>query len=123
MIFELCLGKVTLRRMPLRYNAVWKPTLLKWDQYSYFKSSHDTNLSYSPNHLLPIQHFRFAGTLRRKNKIGLRKKYYYRNSNDHRLLLELLEIMEARNSSFLYRKSRLFKTFEDFSSIRNSFGL
>ena len=117
------LKKLSLRRMPLRYNAIWKPTLLKWDKYSYFKSSHDTNLSYSPNHLLPIQHFRFSGNLRRKIKIGLRKKNYYRNSNDYRLLLELLEIMEARNGSFLYRKSRLFETFEDFSSTRNSFGL
>ena len=117
------LKKLSLRRMPLRYNTLWKPTLLKWDQNSYFKSSHNTNLSYSPNHLLPIQHFRFSGTLRRKIKLGLRKESYYRNSNDHRLLLELLEIMEARNGSFLYRKLRLFESFEDFSSTRNSFGL
>ena len=68
------LKKLSLRRMPSRYNTLWKPTLLKWDQNSYFKSSHDTNLSYSPNHLLPIQHFRFSGTFRRKIKLGLQNR-------------------------------------------------
>ena len=59
-------------RRPLHYNALWKPTLLKWSarNNSYFRSSHRSNLTSSSSILLPIQHFRFSGSLYKKLKLA-----------------------------------------------------
>ncbi len=108
---------------PMRFNNIRKPVLLKWEKHCYFKSSHDVNLSPSARYLLPIQHFRFSGALYRKIQIGLREKSYHNASINHRLLSELLQAMEARGGSFLYRKSRPAESFSDFVGTRNAFGL
>ena len=113
--------KAWQRRRP--YNALQKPVLLKWEDNCYFRNSHYANLPASSRHLLPIQHFRFAGSLHRKIRTGLREKSYFLGSIDHRHLRELLHTMEERNGSFVYRKSRPVETFEDFVRTRNAFGL
>ena len=107
---------------PRGYNALYKPALIKWNDNSYFESSHRTNLPASSEYLLPIQHFRFAGPLSRKVQLGIREKSYYRGSLDHRLLAELLQRMKENNGSFLYSKSRPVNSFADFSGTRNAVG-
>ncbi len=111
------------RTKPLVYNALQKPILLKWEEHCYFTSSHNTNILASPNYLLPIQHFRFTGALYRKLQVGIREKSYHNHSADHRLLAELLRVMEAHSGSFLYRHSRSLGCFEDFSNTGNALGL
>ena len=107
---------------PRGYNSLYKPTLIKWNDNSYFESSHRTNLPASSEFLLPIQHFRFAGPLSRKVQLGIREKSYYRDSLDHRLLAKLLERMKEKSGSFLYPKSRAIDSYEDFSGTRNAVG-
>ena len=65
------LGKFWFNRGLIVYNSIWKHTLLKLGGFSNFRSSHRTNLSQSARHLLPIQHFRFAGSLYQKIRMGL----------------------------------------------------
>ena len=67
------LGKFWFNRGPIIYNSIWKHTLLKLGDFSKFRSSHRTNLYQSARHLLPIQHFRFAGSLYQKIRMGLRE--------------------------------------------------
>ena len=75
------------RRRPLRYNVISKPSLLRWRHNSYFLSCHNTNLSASPHYLLPIQHFRFAGSLYHKIAIGIAREILTTmDRSDHRLL-------------------------------------
>lgn len=108
---------------PLRYNMLHKPTLLKWRDDCYFHSSHVTNLSASTHHLLPIQHFRFTGSLYRKIRTALQEGSYFLGSSDYQFLSELLKSMEARNGSFLYRKSRALDSFGDLADTGNAIGL
>ena len=108
---------------PIRYNALQKPVLLKWSEGYYFRSSHTTNIFGSTQFLLPIQHFRFTGSLYRKIRMSLKEKSYHRNSTDHRLISELLQAMEERNGSFLYRKSKPLESFSDLTETGNAFGV
>ena len=117
------LRKLVRSNRPQRYNSIVKPALLKWEEHCYFKSSHNINFHASRHHLVPIQHFRFAGSLYQKMQMGLREKSYFNGSLDHRLLWELLRTMEARNASFLYRNSRPLTSFEDLEETGNAFGL
>ena len=107
---------------PYGYNALQKPTLLKWGDNCYFRSSHQTNLIASPNFLLPIQHFRFTGALYRKIHTALRENSYSNNSADHRLLSALLTTMEEQNGSFLYQKSQVLASFDDLARAGNAVG-
>ena len=116
------LRKARLRRKPLRYNNLLKPALLKWGNDCYFKTPHATNLSASVHHLLPIQHFRFSGSLRQRAQMALRENSHFLNSSDYRLLTELLCAMKERNGTFLYRKSRPLESFDDLAETRNSVG-
>ena len=104
------------------YNALHKPILLKWGDNCFFRSSHQTNLPASPDFLLPIQHFRFAGSLYGKVQVGMREKSFHRGSLDHRLLAELLRTMKETNGSFLYSKSRPIGSFADFAETGNAVG-
>ena len=122
-VYREWLRKVFFNRKPPKYNSLVKPMLLKWKDDSFFKSSHQTNLPASADYLLPIQHFRFAGSLYGKVQTGIREKSYHRGSFDHRLLSELLRTMEERNGSFLYPKSRPLESFEDLARTQNAFGL
>ena len=119
---ERSLRKSWLGLRPMSYNALHKPILLKWGDNCCFLSSHETNLSGSKDYLLPIQHFRFTGAVYRKIEAGLHDKSYYGGSLDHRLLSELLRTMQARDGSFLYRKSRPLQSFDDFAETRNALG-
>ena len=65
------LGKFWFNRGLIVYNSIWKHTLLKLGDFSNFRSSHRTNLFQSARHFLPIQHFRFAGSLYQKIRMGL----------------------------------------------------
>ena len=114
--------KLDLRRRPRRYNIISKPSLLKWRDDNYFINSHRTNLPASTRYLLPIQHFRFSGSLGRRIRMALRDKSHFLDSSDYHLLMELLRTMMDKNESFLYRKSRLFESFDDFSETRNAVG-
>ena len=116
------LRKLRLRRTPLRYNNILKPALLKWGDGCYFKDPHHTNLSASRRYLLPIQHFRFSGSLGQKMGMALSEKNHFLDSSDYRLLMELLRTMKERNASFLYRKSRPLDSFEDLVETRNAMG-
>ena len=122
-VYREWLRKVFSNRKPPKYNSLVKPTLLKWKDNSSFRFTHKTNLPASADYLLPIQHFRFAGSLYGKVQTGIREKSYHRGSFDHRLLSELLRTMEERNGSFLYPKSRPLESFEDLARTQNAFGL
>ena len=105
-----------------KYNEVKKPVLLKWQNDCYHISSHHTNQVASDGYLLPIQHFRFSGSIFQKIEMAVREKSYYRGSLDHRLLAELLERMKEQNGSFLYPKSRRIDLFSNFVETRNATG-
>ena len=117
------LRKVRVYRKPLPYNDIRRPALLKWGEDCYFITPHRTNLSSSIRYLLPIQHFRFSGSLGRKVRMALRDNTHFLGSSDYRLLMELMRIIMEKNSSFLYRKSRPFESFDNFSETRNAIGL
>ena len=104
------------------YNIMQRPTLLKWSEHDCFFNSHRTSLPASSRYLLPIQHYRFAGSLHDRVRTGIRERSYYAGSLDHRLLSELLRRMEKRNGSFLYAKSRPLEAFEDLADTRNALG-
>ena len=108
---------------PPPYGPLWKPTLMKWEDKNYFVSAHEVSLSASVCHLLPIQHYRFASNLYQKIQMAILESSYYKNSIDYRLMAELLRVMETRNGSFLYRKSRQIESFDDFVQTDNAFGL
>ena len=67
------LGKIWLNCGLIIYDSIWKPTLFKWGDISNFRSLHSPKFSHSARHLLPIQHFRFAGSLNQQIRIGLRE--------------------------------------------------
>ena len=104
------------------YNIMHRPTLLKWSENDCFFNSHRTSLPASSRYLLPIQHYRFAGSLLHKVQTGMRERSYFAGSLDHRLLSELLRRMEGCNGSFLYAKSRPLESFEDLADTRNALG-
>ena len=120
-IVHRLLRKAWLRRRP--HHTLWKPVLLRWGDNCYFRNSHHTNLPASSRHLLPIQHFRFAGSLERRIRMAIHEKNYFLGSIAYRRLRELLWTMEERNGSFLYRKSRPLESFEDLARTRNALGL
>lgn len=111
-----------LGRRLLRYNVISKPALLKWRDDSYFITPHNTNLPASTRYLLPIQHFRFSGSLGQKVRMALQDNSHFLDSSDYRLLMELLCTMMETDGSFLYRKSRPIESFDDFSQTRNAVG-
>ena len=121
-VMEKLSRKLGLSRRPPRYNVISKPALLKWRDDSYFITPHNTNLPSSTHYLLPIQHFRFSGSLDRKIRLALRDDSHFLGSGDYRLLMELLRTMMETNGSFLYRNSRPFESFCDFFETRNAFG-
>ena len=104
------------------YNDIWKSILIKWNERDFFKNSHSTSLPASTEYLLPIQHFRFAGSLMRKVRLGILDQSYHRNSFDHRLLAELIREMKATGGSFLYPNSRQIGSFGKFSETGNAIG-
>ena len=105
-----------------RYNQIKRPVLLKWRDECYYVGSHNTNLIGSNRYLLPIQHFKFSGSLYRKIEMGICESRYFKNSLDHRILAELLKKMKEGNGSFLYPNSRSVNSFADFSETRNAVG-
>ena len=117
------LRRIRAPKKPLRYNSIVKPALLKWRDDSYFKSPHNINLSASTNHLLPIQHFRFSGSLEQRMQMALRENSYFLDSSDYRLMSELLRTMQNQDGSFLYRNSRPLESFENLVETRNAVGL
>ncbi|MCY3828893.1 MAG: glycosyltransferase family 2 protein [Rhodospirillaceae bacterium] len=108
---------------PRRYNSTRKQVMIKWHDRCYYKSSHSTNLQISSDYLVPFLHFRFSGSLYRKIKMALCEGMHYKNSVDHHLMSQLLQNMEKQEGSFLYRRSRLFRSFSDFRITRNVVGL
>ena len=56
-------------------------------------------------------------------KDGIAEISYYRSSVDHLLMSELIQTMEARNGSFLYRQSRPLYNFENLSRTHNVLSL
>ncbi len=114
--------KLGLSLRPPRYNVIWKPALLKWRDDSYFITPHRTNIIASTRYLLPIQHFRFSGSLGRKIRMALHNNDHFLDSSDYRLLIELLRTMMENNGSFLYRKSRSFESFDDALETQNAIG-
>ena len=121
-VIQRFLRKTRIYKKPLRYNSIVKPALLKWDHDCYFKSPHSTNLSASKNYLLPIQHFRFSGSLGQRIHTALRERTYFLDSSDYRLMSELLHAMRNKGGSFLYEKSKKLNHFEDFVDTRNAVG-
>ena len=121
-IVEQISRRLGFGRRPPRYNVISKPALLKWRDDSYFVTPHKTNVPASMRYLLPIQHFRFSGSLGRKVRMALKDNLHFLGSSDYRLLMELLRTMMEKNGSFLYRKSRPFESFGDFSDTRNAVG-
>ena len=117
------LRKTRLGLRPRRGISQRKVVLLKWDQSSYLRSPHRTDLPASDGILLPIQHFRFCGALYHRLRFALRERCHYNNSMDYLMLQELLRSMEARDGSFLYRKSIPLNSFQDFLKTRNAAGL
>jgi len=116
------LRKIDMHTKPLHYNNIRKPVLLKWGGGCYFINPHKTNLPGSMHYLLPIQHFRFSGSLGRKIRMALRDNSHFLGSSDYRLMMKLLCAMAEKSGSFLYRKSRLFESFDDFLETRNAVG-
>ncbi len=106
-----------------QYNAIHKQILIKWSSQCYFKNSHSTNLNISYNHLIPIQHFKFSGSLFQKIELATGENMHSNGSRDYYLLLKLLKIMKRYNGSFLYQKSRQIHSFFDFQDTGNAFGL
>ena len=117
------LRRILAPKRPLRYNSIVKPALLKWGDDCYFKSPHNTNLSASTNHLLPIQHFRFSGSLGQRMQTALMENSYFLDSSDYRLMSELLRTMRDQDGSFLYRNSRPLESFDNLIETRNAIGL
>ena len=119
------LRNMGITRRPPRYNALWKPVLLRWStrNNTYFLNSHGTNLIASRALLLPIQHFRFSGAIYRKISTNVHERSHYNNSGDYRLLDELLRHMELNDSTFMYSMSRPMSTFHDLTSTGNAIGL
>jgi len=116
------LRKIGMYTKPLHYNNIRKPVLLKWGGGCYFKNSHSTNLPGSMHYLLPIQHFRFSGSLGQRIRMALQNNSHFLCSSDYRLMKKLLCAMTEKSGSFLYRKSRLFESFDDFLETRNAVG-
>ena len=117
------LRKARLRRRPPRYNSIVKPALLKWDRDCYFKDPHNTNIPGSVRCLLPIQHFRFSGSLAGRMRMALLENNHFLDSADYRLMSDLLHRMKKRNGTFLYGRSRPLESFEDLVETRNAVGL
>ena len=97
------LGKFWFNRGLIIYNSIWKHTLLKLGDFSNFRSSHRTNLPQSARHHFTDPTYPLCWLPSPENKDGIAGNSYYRSSVDHRLLSELIQSVEARNGSFLYR--------------------
>ncbi|WP_136658898.1 glycosyltransferase family 2 protein [Nitratireductor sp. XY-223] len=106
----------------LSYNCIHKPILTKWQDGSLFLNSHETTLPTSRRVLLPMQHFRFTGSLYSRVERALRERSYSGQSRDYVFLSMLLEKMGEGGHSFLYRHSRRFEGFKDFEATRNTKG-
>ncbi|MEM9523456.1 MAG: hypothetical protein AAF982_05595, partial [Pseudomonadota bacterium] len=107
---------------PPRYNLVRKPVLVRWRNGATFRNSHETSLPASAAHLLPIVHYRFAGSIYDKINVALREKSYSAGSRDHRLMAETLRRMAEVDGSFLYRKSCEIGPYAAFAKSGNAFG-
>jgi hypothetical protein len=114
--------KTRFGRRVLSFNQIHKPVLTKWQAGALFSSSHSTNLLSSQQFLLPLLHFRFTGSLYRRVERALKEKSYSAGSRDYVFISMLLQKMERRNGSFLYRRSRLIDGFEAFTESLNAKG-
>ena len=106
----------------LEYNQLQKPVLSKWRQGGLYFSSHKMSMPASDRFLLPMQHFRFTGSLYGRLERALKEKSYSGGSRDYVFMAMLMENMERRGGSFLYRKSREFKNFRDLAETWNAKG-
>ena len=100
-----------------------KPVMVRWGPDAFFRNAHRTNLPASGGHLLPIQHFRFAGSLGARIGMALRDRSYLEASADYCRLRDLLVAMADRDGSFLYRKSMPFGHFGDARRTGNAKGV
>ena len=109
-------------RLPLPVEIA-KPVMVRWSPDAFFRNSHRTNLPASGGHLLPIQHFRFAGSLGARIGMALRDRSHFRASADYCRLRDLLVAMADRDGSFLYRRSLPFGHFGDARRTGNAKGV
>lgn len=106
------------------YNLTYKPVMAKWPEGAYFESSHKTSIEGDADILLPFQHYRFTGALYTKIDMAIRENSYSKGSQDHHLLLDLLQQMRTcGNGTFLYRNSHVLNDFSDLRKAGVSIGL
>ena len=92
-------------RVP-RSTAIRKPVLLRWRDGAHFTSSHAVTLKGSTRMLLPIEHYRFTGSIYSRIETALAEKSYSGGSGDYRRLVSLFEQMKSVDGSFADENSR-----------------
>ncbi|MFN3249938.1 glycosyltransferase family 2 protein [Roseibium album] len=106
----------------LAYNQLQKPVLTKWQQGGLYFSSHKISFPASDRFLLPLQHFRFTGSIYVRLERALREKSYSGGSRDYVFMAKLMENMKRMGGSFLYQRSRRFNSFSDLVETLNAKG-
>ena len=117
------LRKTRLGLRTVRTGSLRKALLLRWHRNANLLNPHSVNLMATDNILLPIQHFRFCGTLFERIRAAVGDNNHHEQSLDYRMMSDLLRTMEMRDGSFLYRKSRPLHSFDDLASTGNALGL
>ena len=111
-----------LRLPPARYNAIRKPTLLRWSSGSRFNSAHTVNLSASVKFLLPLRHFKFNGPIHERINRASTTGGNTGGGAEYKDLKLLLAAMAQTDGDFRYSKSVQFMGFEDFQKTGNAVG-
>jgi len=102
------------------FNINSKVILHRWADSDIFLNAHKTTAQVNDRLLLPIKHYKFNSDLFRKVEVALAEKRYAGGSVEYRSLSDLLERMNARNGSFLYRYSRDADSFDAFADTGNA---
>ena len=111
-----------LRLPPSRYNAIRKPTLLRWSSGSRFNSAHTVNLSATVKFLLPLRHFKFNGPIHERIHRASTTGGNTGEGAEYKDLKLLLAAMARTDGEFRYSKSVQFTGFEDFQKTGNAVG-
>ncbi|EBA12558.1 glycosyltransferase family 2 protein [Roseobacter sp. CCS2] len=107
---------------PVRYNAVYKPILIRGTEEAVFETSHQVRLKTNRHALLPLCHFKFNGQVYRRIAQAIADGQHPGGASEYADLARLLTKMDEEESTFLCKSSTRLSGFDDFVRTENALG-
>jgi len=115
------------KRLLRKLTVLHKPILIYWRTDSLFLDSHKTIGVYMGNYcqsaLLPVIHYKFIPPIYEKVRCAIKEKQYFNESEDHRMMAQMMRCLDNDPKGFMGRDSRPVTGWFGFERSGNAFGI